>query len=85
MATNKCPRCNSPCIIKMVAESSREWREVDVCKMCGSMYPREKKNKPAQTKGATAKKKAKGPSKAGSKSPKKTPAKKKTAKGRKTR
>ncbi len=85
MATNECPRCNSPCIIKIVAGSSEEWCEVDVCKMCGSMYPRKKNAKSAQTKGVTAKKKAKKSSRASSKSPKKAAAKKKTAKGRKTR
>ena len=85
MATNKCPRCNSPCIIKIVAESSEEWCEVDVCKMCGSMYPRKKKTKSAQAKGVTAKKKAKKPSKTRSKSPKKGATKKKATKSRKTR
>ncbi len=85
MATNKCPRCNSPCIIKIVAESSEEWCEVDVCKMCGSMYPRKKKAKPAQAKGVTVKKKVKKTSGARPKNAKETAAKKKTTKGRKTR
>lgn len=85
MATNKCPRCNSPCIIKIVAESSQEWREVDVCKMCGSMYPRVKKAKSARAKAVTPKKKAKKASKVSAKSPKKTAAKNKTAKSRRKR
>ena len=42
MATNKCPLCESPCIIKTVAMKDADWCEVDVCKMCGTMYPRGK-------------------------------------------
>jgi hypothetical protein len=34
--------CQSPCIIKIIATSDSRWKEVDVCKMCGTMYPRGK-------------------------------------------
>jgi hypothetical protein len=40
MATSKCPMCESACIIKLIATSDARWCEVDVCKMCGTMYPR---------------------------------------------
>jgi len=42
MATSKCPMCESPCIIKLIATSDARWCEVDVCKMCGTMYPRDR-------------------------------------------
>ncbi|OGS42910.1 MAG: hypothetical protein A3K67_06415 [Euryarchaeota archaeon RBG_16_62_10] len=41
MATDKCPICGSPCIIKMVAMEDERYCEVDVCKLCLTMYPRE--------------------------------------------
>ena len=40
MATDKCPLCESPCIIKIITTDDARWCEVDVCKMCGTMYPR---------------------------------------------
>lgn len=40
MATSKCPMCESPCIIKIIATEDARWCEVDVCQMCGTMYPR---------------------------------------------
>lgn len=40
MSTSKCPLCESACIIKIVATEDARWCEVDVCKMCGTMYPR---------------------------------------------
>ena len=40
MATSKCPLCESPCMIKVIATEDERWCEVDVCKMCGTMYPR---------------------------------------------
>ncbi len=40
MATERCPMCESQCIIKLIATSDARWCEVDVCKMCGTMYPR---------------------------------------------
>lgn len=40
MSTSKCPLCESECIIKIVATGDAKWCEVDVCKMCGTMYPR---------------------------------------------
>lgn len=43
MATSKCPMCESDCIIKLIATSDARWCEVDVCKMCGTMYPRDRK------------------------------------------
>lgn len=42
MAVSKCPMCESPCMIKIIATSDKRWCEVDVCKMCGTMYPRGK-------------------------------------------
>ena len=36
-----CPICHSPCIIKVIATDSEKWCEVDVCKICGTMYPRD--------------------------------------------
>jgi len=43
MASSKCPLCESPCIIKIIATEDARWREVDVCQMCGTMYPRDRK------------------------------------------
>lgn len=66
MATSKCPMCKSPCIIKIVAMSDERWCEVDVCKMCGTMYPRDKEaviSAPPREKEPRAKKKAKKPRK----------------------
>ena len=40
MPTTKCPLCDSPCIVKIVIEGNKTYDEVDVCKMCGTMYPR---------------------------------------------
>ena len=48
--------CESPCIIKIISMGDARYCEVDVCSMCGMMYPREGKPK-------TAKKAAKKPSK----------------------
>jgi len=42
MATSKCPLCASACIIKIISMEDAKWCEVDVCKMCGTMYPRGK-------------------------------------------
>lgn len=68
MATNKCPMCESPCMIKLIATSDERWCKVDVCKMCGTMYPRDRDAviaAPARPmkKAAPAKKKAKKPKK----------------------
>ena len=43
MAADKCPLCESPCIIKIISTGDARYCEVDVCRMCGTMYPREKK------------------------------------------
>jgi len=40
LPTNKCPLCESACIVKIVATQNEKYCEVDVCKMCGTMYPR---------------------------------------------
>lgn len=45
MVDNRCPLCKSPCIIKVIATDSEQWCEVDVCKMCGTMYPRDTPSK----------------------------------------
>lgn len=45
MVTSKCPLCESPCIVKIIATSDSRYAEVDVCRMCGTMYPREGKAK----------------------------------------
>jgi len=42
MTTPKCPLCESPCIIKIISTEDDRWKEVDVCKMCGTMYPRDR-------------------------------------------
>ena len=65
MSTNKCPLCESACIIKIVATEDARWCEVDVCKLCGTMYPRgrdvvqvkEKKRSKAKAKPKATKKK----------------------------
>jgi len=38
--TSKCPLCESPCIIKIISTSDKKYGEVDVCTICGAMYPR---------------------------------------------
>ncbi|MCJ7463492.1 MAG: hypothetical protein MUO81_01970 [Thermoplasmata archaeon] len=43
MAKDKCPLCENPCIIKIIATDDARWCEVDVCQMCGTMYPRGRK------------------------------------------
>ena len=40
MPVNKCPLCESACIVKIVTTQDERYCEVDVCKMCGTMYPR---------------------------------------------
>lgn len=42
MATEQCRVCKGDCIIKLIATSDARWCEVDVCKMCGTMYPRDR-------------------------------------------
>ena len=67
MSTSKCPLCESACIIKIVATEDARWCEVDVCKMCGTMYPRgrnvvqvkEKKRATVKTRPKATKKKPK--------------------------
>lgn len=55
MAVGKCPLCESPCIIKIIATEDERWCEVDVCKMCGTMYPRGRKVTVVKPKKARAK------------------------------
>jgi len=61
--------CESACIIKLIATSDARWCEVDVCKMCGTMYPRDRKTviaAPAKPKPAKkAKKKGAGKARPG--------------------
>ena len=52
MAENKCPMCESPCIIKIITTGDSRYSEVDVCRTCGTMYPRGKNVKPASKKAA---------------------------------
>jgi len=40
MPREKCPLCESECIVRKVAMEDEKWREVDVCSLCGTMYPR---------------------------------------------
>jgi len=40
LPTNKCPLCESACIVKIIATQDERYCEVDVCRMCGTMYPR---------------------------------------------
>jgi len=59
MQPEKCPLCDSPCIIKVISTGDERWCEVDVCRICGTMYPRDKETKPKTTKAKTASKKTK--------------------------
>jgi hypothetical protein len=43
MASCRCPMCHTPCIVKIIATEDERYREVDVCQMCGAMYPHEGK------------------------------------------
>jgi len=40
MGRERCPLCESECIVRKVAMEDERWREVDVCSLCGTMYPR---------------------------------------------
>jgi len=40
MRRERCPLCESECIVRKVAMEDERWREVDVCSLCGAMYPR---------------------------------------------
>lgn len=40
MGRERCPLCESECIVRKVAMEDEKWREVDVCSLCGAMYPR---------------------------------------------
>lgn len=63
MPTEKCPLCESPCLIKIIATEDARWCEVDVCQMCGTMYPRGRKvvqvRSKAKPKAKSAKRKSK--------------------------
>lgn len=59
MPTERCPLCESQCIIKMVAMEDERWCKVDVCSMCGTMYPRGRSVVQVKPKKAKAKPKAK--------------------------
>ncbi|OGS56190.1 MAG: hypothetical protein A3K60_08715 [Euryarchaeota archaeon RBG_19FT_COMBO_56_21] len=59
MAMNKCPLCESPCIIKIIATEDERWCKVDVCSMCGTMYPLGRTVVQIKQKGTEAKKKPK--------------------------
>ncbi len=61
MAAGKCPMCESPCIVKIISTGDKRYAEVDVCSICGAMYPRGKEAK--ATRGKTVKKTASKPSK----------------------
>ncbi|OGS44254.1 MAG: hypothetical protein A3K76_07115 [Euryarchaeota archaeon RBG_13_57_23] len=56
MAMNKCPLCESPCIIKIIATEDERWCKVDVCSMCGTMYPLGRKVVQIKQKSTKAKK-----------------------------
>ncbi len=59
MPATKCPLCESPCIVKIVTTQDEKC-EVDVCRMCGAMYPREgARGKAAVAKAKTTKVKRK--------------------------
>jgi hypothetical protein len=40
MGRERCPLCESECIVRKVAMEDERWSEVDVCSLCGTMYPR---------------------------------------------
>jgi hypothetical protein len=43
LGITKCPLCGSPCILKVVTMEDEAWCKVDVCELCQTMYPRERK------------------------------------------
>jgi len=59
MVVNKCPLCESPCIIKIIATDDERWCKVDVCSMCGTMYPLGRKVVQVKQKSTKTKKKPK--------------------------
>lgn len=59
MASVKCPLCESPCIIKIIATDDERWCKVDVCSMCGTMYPVGRKVVQIKQKGPKSGKKTK--------------------------
>ena len=59
MAADKCPLCESPCIIKIIATDDERWCKVDVCSMCGTMYPLGRKVVQVKQKSTKTKKKPK--------------------------
>jgi len=70
MEETVCPLCGSPCILKIIATEDSRWCEVDVCKMCVTMYPRDKsvvKKAPAKKKAKAKAKKPKAKAKKGKK------------------
>ncbi|OGD45096.1 hypothetical protein A3K69_04500 [Candidatus Bathyarchaeota archaeon RBG_16_57_9] len=48
--------CESPCIIKIIATEDERWCKVDVCSMCGTMYPLGRKVVQIKQKSTKAKK-----------------------------
>jgi len=58
MPATKCPLCETPCIVKIVTTQDEKC-EVDVCSMCGAMYPREGVGKAKTGRAKTAKAKPK--------------------------
>jgi uncharacterized protein YbaR (Trm112 family) len=43
LTEKKCPMCEGHCLLKVVTTEDSQLCEVDVCSMCGTMYPRGKK------------------------------------------
>ena len=43
MPEKKCPMCDGNCLLKVIATEDSRFCEVDVCSMCGTMYPRDRK------------------------------------------
>ncbi len=39
MPENRCPLCDSPCIVKIVSAGDERYRKVDVCSTCGAKFP----------------------------------------------
>lgn len=59
MGRERCPLCESECIVRKVAMEDDRWREVDVCSICGTMYPRGRTVVQVKPKAAKAKKASK--------------------------
>lgn len=82
MASSKCPMCHTPCIVKIIATEDERYREVDVCQMCGAMYPHEGKAAGPVSKSLPRPRRPRGKAKPGKKAKKAKKPKKRKAKAK---